>query len=101
MSLATVYRNLRRLAAEGLLQERVEVTGLRFDPNVEPTITSPAWLAGGSSTSRVAIVPGADGRRMLPSWLHYYNCHRTHRSLGGAAPISRLPTGYNLVGTHS
>jgi Fe2+ or Zn2+ uptake regulation protein len=36
MSLGTVYRNLRRLAAEGLLQERVEATGLRFDPNVEP-----------------------------------------------------------------
>jgi hypothetical protein len=60
------------------------VTGLRFDRTWSPTITSPAWLAGGSSTSRVAIVPGADGRRMLPSWLHYYNCHRTHRSLGGA-----------------
>ena len=36
VSLATVYRNLRRLAAEGLLHERVEATGLRFDPNVEP-----------------------------------------------------------------
>jgi Fur family transcriptional regulator, peroxide stress response regulator len=36
VSLGTVYRNLRRLAAEGLLQERVEATGLRFDPNVEP-----------------------------------------------------------------
>ncbi len=36
VSLGTVYRNLRRLAAEGLLQERLEVTGLRYDPNVEP-----------------------------------------------------------------
>ncbi len=36
VSLATVYRNLRRLAAEGLLRERVEATGLRFDPNVGP-----------------------------------------------------------------
>jgi len=36
VSLATVYRNLRRLAAEGLLGERVEATGLRFDPNVGP-----------------------------------------------------------------
>ncbi len=36
VSLGTVYRNLRRLAAEGVLQERIEVTGLRFDPNVEP-----------------------------------------------------------------
>jgi Fe2+ or Zn2+ uptake regulation protein len=29
VSLGTVYRNLRRLAAEGLLQERGEPTGLR------------------------------------------------------------------------
>ena len=36
VSLATVYRNLRRLAAEGFLQERVEAANLRFDPNVEP-----------------------------------------------------------------
>ena len=36
VSLATVYRNLRRLAAEGLLGERVEATGLHFDPNVGP-----------------------------------------------------------------
>jgi Fur family peroxide stress response transcriptional regulator len=36
VSLGTVYRNLRRLAAEGFLQERVEATRLRFDPNVEP-----------------------------------------------------------------
>jgi transposase InsO family protein len=40
-------------------------------------------------------------RRTLGSWLHYYNCHRAHRSLQGAAPISRLPAGYNLVGIHS
>jgi Fur family ferric uptake transcriptional regulator len=31
VSLATVYRNLRRLAAEGLLLERADLTGLRFD----------------------------------------------------------------------
>jgi Fe2+ or Zn2+ uptake regulation protein len=35
-SLATVYRNLRRLAVEGLLRERVAATGLHFDPNVGP-----------------------------------------------------------------
>jgi Fe2+ or Zn2+ uptake regulation protein len=31
VSLATVYRNLRLLAAEGLLRERADVAGLRFD----------------------------------------------------------------------
>ena len=35
VSLATVYRNLRRLAAEGFLLERAGVDGLRFDGNVE------------------------------------------------------------------
>lgn len=36
VSLGTVYRNLRRLAAEGLVQERAEPTGLRFDGNTTP-----------------------------------------------------------------
>jgi len=34
VSLATVYRNLRRLAAEGFLQERADVGGMRFDGNL-------------------------------------------------------------------
>jgi len=36
VSLGTVYRNLRRLAAEGLVRERAEPTGLRFDGNLAP-----------------------------------------------------------------
>lgn len=36
VSLATVYRNLRLLAAEGLLVERTGPSGLRFDGNVTP-----------------------------------------------------------------
>lgn len=35
VSLATVYRNLRRLAAEGFLLERAGADGLRFDGNIE------------------------------------------------------------------
>ena len=35
VSLATVYRNLRRLAAEGFLRERAGMDGLRFDGNIE------------------------------------------------------------------
>src|SRR5206468_12829496 len=31
VSLATVYRNLRMLAAEGLLSERADTAGMRFD----------------------------------------------------------------------
>jgi Fe2+ or Zn2+ uptake regulation protein len=33
VSLATVYRNLRMLAAEGLLNERADLAGMRFDGN--------------------------------------------------------------------
>jgi Fur family transcriptional regulator, peroxide stress response regulator len=36
VSLATVYRNLRMLAAEGLLAERTDQAGLRFDGNIVP-----------------------------------------------------------------
>ena len=36
VSLATVYRNLRMLAAEGLLSERAEAGGTRFDGNTDP-----------------------------------------------------------------
>jgi Fe2+ or Zn2+ uptake regulation protein len=36
VSLATVYRNLRMLAAEGLLTERADLAGLRFDGNTAP-----------------------------------------------------------------
>jgi Fur family ferric uptake transcriptional regulator len=36
VSLATVYRNLRMLAAEGLLSERADLAGMRFDGNTAP-----------------------------------------------------------------
>jgi hypothetical protein len=36
VSLATVDRNLRILAAEGLLTERADLGGMRFDGNTEP-----------------------------------------------------------------
>jgi Fe2+ or Zn2+ uptake regulation protein len=36
VSLATVYRNLRMLAAEGLLNERADLGGMRFDGNTTP-----------------------------------------------------------------
>ena len=35
VSLATVYRNLRMLAAEGLLSERADSGGVRFDGNTD------------------------------------------------------------------
>ena len=36
VSLATVYRNLRVLAAEGFLAERAHAAGMRFDGNAAP-----------------------------------------------------------------
>jgi|SRR5437899_1705241 len=36
VSLATVHRNLRRLAAEGFLAERADAGGMRFDGNTAP-----------------------------------------------------------------
>jgi len=36
ISLATVYRNLRTLAAQGLLTERADTFGMRFEGNTEP-----------------------------------------------------------------
>jgi Fur family transcriptional regulator, peroxide stress response regulator len=36
LSLATVYRNLRTLAAEGFLTERADPSGVRFDGNTAP-----------------------------------------------------------------
>jgi transposase InsO family protein len=32
----------------------------------------------------------AKRRRALPRWLHYYNHHRQHSSLGGKPPVSRV-----------
>jgi transposase InsO family protein len=45
----------------------------------------------------------SDQRRAeLPLWLHRYNWHRPHASLGGKPPISRLTiTGNNLLTLHS
>ena len=41
-------------------------------------------------------------RHELPRWLHRYNWHRPHASLGQKPPISRIGlTGNNLLRTHS
>lgn len=37
----------------------------------------------------------------LPGWLHRYNWHRPHRSLGYFPPVSRLKSRNNLVGLHN
>jgi len=36
-------------------------------------------------------------RTALGEWLHYYNWHRRHTSLGGQPPITRVLTADKLV----
>jgi len=40
-------------------------------------------------------------RQALHQWLHHYNWHRPHTSLGGRSPITRVLTAENLVRLHS
>ena len=40
-------------------------------------------------------------RAALGPWLHHYNWHRHHTSLGGAAPVTRVLSADNLVRFHS
>jgi transposase InsO family protein len=42
-----------------------------------------------------------DRRRALALWLHHYNWHRPHTSLGGRPPITRVLTATNLVRLHT
>ena len=39
--------------------------------------------------------------RWLRPWLHFYNHHRQHQSLGGLSPISRLPLMNNVMRMHT
>jgi transposase InsO family protein len=43
----------------------------------------------------------ADRARMLPGWLEHYNCARPHASIDRQPPMSRFPTGNNLMLAHS
>jgi transposase InsO family protein len=43
----------------------------------------------------------AERRAALPQWLHFYNWHHRHSSLGGNPPITRVLSADNLVRLHS
>lgn len=40
-------------------------------------------------------------RRALAQWLHHYNWHRPHTSVGGRPPITRVVSANNLVRLHN
>jgi Fe2+ or Zn2+ uptake regulation protein len=61
VSLATVYRNLRVLAAQGLLVERADAGGLRFDGNAAPHDHFTCVACG-----RIHDVPVRRGRAVRP-----------------------------------
>ena len=42
----------------------------------------------------------AQRRQRLTRYLHFYNCHRMHQSLGGQPPLSRLPHVNNVMRIH-
>ena len=102
VSLATVYRNLRMLAAEGLLSERAAATGLRFDGNTAPHDHFTCVSCG-----RIYDVPAPDARR-VPARLatgfevhsrrieFYGRCNRcravTRNRRGRGEPFEGAPT---------
>ena len=42
----------------------------------------------------------AERRAALAHWLHYYNWHRPHTSIGGRPPVTRIVAAHDLVRLH-
>ena len=91
VSLATVYRNLRFLAAEGLLRERADASGLRFDGNTAPHDHFTCVRCGriydvpGRAAGRVhARLAATTGFEVLDHRIEFFGrcgaCRRTRRS---------------------
>jgi Fe2+ or Zn2+ uptake regulation protein len=96
VSLATVYRNLRMLAAEGFLAECTDAGGLRFDGNTGPHDHFTCLTCG-----RIYDVPARDersGRRrvaartgfeVLDHRTEYYGRCGACRRPRGRSPLTR------------
>jgi Fe2+ or Zn2+ uptake regulation protein len=99
VSLATVYRNLRMLAAEGFLAERTDTGGLRFDGNTGPHDHFTCLTCG-----RIYDVPARDdrgGRRrvaartgfeVLDHRTEYYGRCGACRRQRGRSPLTQRRT---------
>src|SRR2546427_11829538 len=96
VSLATVYRNLRMLAAEGLLSERADVAALRFDGNTATHDHFTCVACGriydvparetGEATARLASRAGFE---VLSRRIELYGrCGRCRRAGGSARTLS-------------
>jgi Fur family transcriptional regulator, peroxide stress response regulator len=96
VSLATVYRNLRMLAAEGFLAERADAGGLRFDGNTGPHDHFTCLTCG-----RIYDVPARDDRsgqrrvaartgfEVLDHRTEYYGRCGACRRQSGRSPLTR------------
>ena len=100
MSLATVYRNLRMLAAEGLLSERADAGGMRFDGNTDPhdhfTCVACGRIYDVPPPARGGFPPGGASRpgfEVLGQRIEFYGrcdaCRRGSTQTGGGAMPGR------------
>jgi Fur family ferric uptake transcriptional regulator len=98
VSLATVYRNLRMLAAEGLLSERADLGGMRFDGNTDPhdhftcvacgRIYDVPALAGRGVRARLASRTGFE---ILSQRIEFYGrCGACRRGASTQPPARRI-----------
>ena len=94
VSLATVYRNLRRLAAEGFLLERADARGMRFDGNLVRhdhftclqcgrIYDVPARRAGGGR------MPARAGFEVLNQRIEFYGRCAACRRRGESSSVAR------------
>ncbi len=94
VSLATVYRNLRVLAAEGFLAERADAAGMRFDGNTAPhdhfTCLACGRLYDVPARSDRAVrarVAAHTGFEILDHRTEYYGRCGACRRQGGRSPV--------------
>lgn len=99
VSLATVYRNLRLLAAEGLLLERADVAGLRFDGRTDRhdhfTCVSCRRifdLPSGAAARALGGAPARGGFEVFERRIEFYGRCPGCRRRRGRAPRPRAST---------
>lgn len=100
VSLATVYRNLRVLAAEGFLAERADASGMRFDGNTAPhdhfTCVACGRIADVPPVGRPGLrarIPATLGIEVLHHRIEYYGrCAACRRRNGQRPPTPQRRT---------